>query len=264
MKVSQRYFHRLVVANSPMRNWIITETIRRSVTASYQRCETVLLSYPRSGNHLLRYLLEASFNRPTLGAFDHERFVVPRGIHDLPIFLKVDSLRIHNRQPVAVKRHSLRPGDRFSEIVFLVRDPVEAILSHWRHIPDELFAYKVLREVRRFITNIKAFHSFSENRRFLVHYEELLASPLPATALVPFLGGGEKETQRFIAAWNEREKALGSLSRPAQAGTTLTSAGFPERRLLVLSFLEPFVDLLHSVSLSSVGKPVPVNDSQGR
>jgi hypothetical protein len=68
--------------------WVIKEARRRQNLKAEDYCDTYILSYPRSGNHAVRLALEFLSHRPTLGANDHESFPEPRGLHDLPIFIR--------------------------------------------------------------------------------------------------------------------------------------------------------------------------------
>ena len=85
------------------------------------------MSYPRSGNHLVRTLIEVMSGRPTLGC--------PGNPNDVPIHLKVEargtgSIAMRSLHPIAHKSHFLRhaviheansPGTW--GLIFLTRDP---------------------------------------------------------------------------------------------------------------------------------------------
>jgi hypothetical protein len=113
-------------------SWLRAESLRRQSLNPSGFCRTYLVSFPRSGNHAVRYAIESLSRRPTLGANDHERLVPPRGLHDLPLFLRDPLLNVLAADPVLVKRHWLRPFDVVDRLVYLRRDPAEAILSHTR------------------------------------------------------------------------------------------------------------------------------------
>ena len=111
-------------------SWLRAESLRRRALDPSGFCRTYLVSFPRSGNHAVRYAIERLSRRPTLGANDHERLVPPQGLHDLPLFLRDPLLDPLAAEPVLVKRHRLRSFDVVDKLVYLRRDPVEAILSH--------------------------------------------------------------------------------------------------------------------------------------
>ena len=63
-----------------------------------------ILSYPRSGNHLVRALVEFSSGRPTLGAIESSK--------DIPIYLRSENKKlklidISNLDPIGYKSHWL-------------------------------------------------------------------------------------------------------------------------------------------------------------
>lgn len=149
-----RKFH---VLDPRAKLWIAEEFARRKELAPSQHCSSVLLSYPRSGNHLMRFLVEYATGRPTLSAVDHERFAIPFGLHDLPIFLKVTDITVQKSSPILIKRHDILPEDIFTKSVLLVRNPVEAILSHLREVDDEAFEARAGDELRSFRRNVEWF-----------------------------------------------------------------------------------------------------------
>ena len=89
-----------------------------------------LLSYPRSGNHWVRYIIESISGFATLGARDG---LGPRDTTlwiDTPLRLKVRIPRTRPRA-IVIKRHNIRKFDsNNSPLTLLVRQPGEAILSH--------------------------------------------------------------------------------------------------------------------------------------
>jgi hypothetical protein len=93
-----------------------------------------IASYPRSGNHLVRAVLEAYTGRPTEGC--------PGSKHDTPIHTKAPNasglIQITSDQPVGYKSHTLQEihqRDRQFHptplgFILVTRDPVAAIVSH--------------------------------------------------------------------------------------------------------------------------------------
>ncbi|NRB20562.1 MAG: hypothetical protein HRU33_24270 [Rhodobacteraceae bacterium] len=108
-----------------------------------------IASYPRSGNHLVRTLLEAYSNRPTEGSLGSPK--------DTPIHSKKANaagiIKINSPEPIGYKSHDLHAihsRDRsFREnplgFLLITRDPVAAIASH---------AMRSLRKKRKYV-----FHS---------------------------------------------------------------------------------------------------------
>ena len=93
-----------------------------------------IVSYPRSGSHLVRTLLEASFLRPTLGCQDAGR--------DTPIAHRTPNLdkkliALVNENPIGLKSHNCldvlkheHKTGQCNGFILIARDPVDAISSH--------------------------------------------------------------------------------------------------------------------------------------
>lgn len=144
-----------------------------------------LLSYPRSGNHLVRALLEYGFGRPTLGCFETER--------DTPIYQRAPNRRtgmiqITNQTPIGYKSHfildTIKAEMAYGQIpglVIIVRDPVAGIASHTCRSIKGLTAFKP-KEIRRrvehglnsYMALVHYFCSRPAANKLVVEFERLL------------------------------------------------------------------------------------------
>lgn len=88
----------------------------------------VIMSYPRSGNHLVRFFIELLTETPTLGS--------GRNPLDRPIFqnnfpehvpFNISSMQNYNVDKL-FKKHHVRPERCASEMIFIVRNPKEVLL----------------------------------------------------------------------------------------------------------------------------------------
>lgn len=217
--------------------WIFQEARRRQPLQAEDYCGTYLLSYPRSGNHAVRFAIEFLSRRPTLGADDHESHPVPRGLYDLPIFLRggppVEQLR-----PFAVKRHRLLPIDSVSRLILVERDPVEAVLSHTNRngeASDEvlLSAYEWWSELRR------VFEGFDEPHRLFIQFEDILGGQSDWVAeLANFLGLSPKPGE-IDACARAVPEAKTALTRPAITTCSTTYRDkFPNQAAVLDRLLE--------------------------
>ena len=199
----------------------------------------MLLSYPRSGNHLLRFLVESATGHPTLGAIDSERSPFPVGVHDLPIFLRLKGMRVSSPLPILVKRHSHFPEDDFEKTILLVREPVEAILSHLKHESDEDFELKVHPEVAIFTENLRVFDLLPAEAKLRVEYSDLMTDPRAGLQdVLSFLGQLELcSSARVDAAVRKRTSAYRSLERPDARKSQKYRDLFPRRADYVQSML---------------------------
>jgi len=90
----------------------------------------VIASFPRSGNHLVRYIIEYITDRPTLGDGDDKWSRTVDG----PILKRIDeNYKYSNNTPIAVKRHVIKEIDKGSKAIFIFRNPVECIIKHYLH-----------------------------------------------------------------------------------------------------------------------------------
>ena len=220
------------------RNWVKGERLRRSQLAPENFCEASLLSYPRSGNHFLRFLVEGATGKPTLGADDHERHLTPRNLKDLPIFLRLENFDVPESRPVLVKRHTIREGDQFSKVVFLVRNPVEAILSHLRDCSDKEFPTRADLEVTKFSQNFAFVRERPRGTTLTVDYEDLLSNSAQVlTSVLDFLAVTVSK-ERFEWVLENTSLAFSSLTRASKADRQASYAEEePERAIIVRTLL---------------------------
>jgi len=154
--------------------FVEAETKRRTSLTTADFCPNLLLSFPRSGNHLVRKVLEDGLGYTTLGAGDGEWLPEPTSLHDPPIHVRgfighpVDGL------VVAVKRHQLRGRDRrfFKNLIYLERAPAEAILSHGRDLSDDEFVQHAIDSVVHIVGLRLQFASWEPESKLLLRYEE--------------------------------------------------------------------------------------------
>lgn len=213
-----------------------SEAIRRLRLKPAERCDTVLLSYPRSGNHALRFLVETVTGHPTLGHFDSESRILVRGVRDVPVSLRDPKLGLSKRTPLLVKRHHLKPGDSFDRLVYLARDPVEAILSHTRDLDEDAFSRHVNAEVERWIELRRIYDMWDPEKRLSIDYADLIEHPdTVIETLLQFLGWGG---DRLAVGEHWRDTSRGVLTRPAESHRQAPySERFPARAITVTSLL---------------------------
>lgn len=159
-----------------------------------------LVSYPRSGNHIVRAILEYGTGQPTIGV--RGRAADP-AIHTKPAnsngLIEVDE----SARPVAFKSHTLpdvyhwwRQGMARESLILILRPPSNCITSQvYRGLPG--FRPVRAREIRLAVERAAAdyqsllhlYLSFPEERRLLVRFEDLLSAEPPAGEIIRFAGG---------------------------------------------------------------------------
>jgi len=227
--------------------WLAEVKRRRGLRHTRSYCETVLASYPRSGNHAARWLMEANYGRPTLGAGDSERFLFPRGLVDKPLFLRPGFTfdRLH-QQPVAIKRHEFQPLDEFKRLIVIVRDPVDAVLSHTKHLQDKDFQEQVRGQVDLWVEHIHRWDQWHPGARLWIPYKTLTSDP--AQVLNMLNGFLELGTVHPAGPRLDLSSARQALVRPAASHRNNPRDLWPQRAKII-------EDLISQSDLTSTPQP---------
>ena len=119
-----------------------------------------LVSYNRSGNTWVRYILEYLTRKPTWG---HQKFSISERMGHK------SNITLLSTEPIIIKRHEIIPNEikDTDKVVFLLRDYKECIWNSmdckWEKFESEFVKYWNL---------IKFFDNF-EGEKLLLHYEDL-------------------------------------------------------------------------------------------
>lgn len=145
-----------------------------------------LLSYPRSGNSWLRYMIEWITGVATIG---DDNFVC-----DTSIRVKdIKAFPIEDGEPFITKKHSM-DHDKIDEsrgLIFLIRNFKECIPRNAEHKSKfEMLFYKCLTESRdSYISLLKTYDEWDCDRKIIIYYEDLITNPyLEMLRLLIFLG----------------------------------------------------------------------------
>lgn len=97
--------------------------------------DNIIASFPRSGNHLVRYIIEYLSGRPTLGEGNKKWANTVDGpvLNRLSLIQKNIPFEYINNDPIAVKRHFAREKEVWKNTLYIHRNPMEAILRHSLH-----------------------------------------------------------------------------------------------------------------------------------
>lgn len=144
-----------------------------------------ILSYPRSGNHLARAILEGYSHRPTIGCPGVAR-------RDGPIYLRQPNLRdrtivVDDQRPIGFKSHFVREfhaHDRAlagqAGLLLITRDPLKAISSHvYREVRrgaftrDRTIRKRVSASIDCYLSLIHIYRSMADRPRLHVRFETL-------------------------------------------------------------------------------------------
>mmetsp|Transcript_32221 Transcript_32221/g.39634 ORF Transcript_32221/g.39634 Transcript_32221/m.39634 type:complete len:335 (+) Transcript_32221:78-1082(+) len=140
----------------------------------------ILLSYPRSGNHLVRMILECLLGSPTYGYAREEPMHQSEIEKHNQTYISPSLYRgkhATSAHPFILKRHSYQHiSDLYSTmmgefIIYIVRDPLESLISHqetksfpFRNYDDELHSI---------INNTRVYLSWFNKHKHLLYYEDI-------------------------------------------------------------------------------------------
>ncbi|MEP3264751.1 MAG: hypothetical protein ABJN78_03205 [Hyphomicrobiales bacterium] len=141
----------------------------------------IISSFPRSGNHLTRFLIEYLTGRPTMGCMDNPR--------DIPIFRtefsENPSVLSHVSGPrIGFKSHKVYDNgvlinlELCERLILIQREPAEAILAH--HVRTGKLGRllkqkkKIKRSIKNYFALEKYYEEFSQKKSKIV-YENLIS-----------------------------------------------------------------------------------------
>lgn len=220
------------------RKWVLSSQHRKRVFRKWERAHRgrtqtprvlptfgYLLSFPRSGNHLVRYIIESITGYPTLGA--REGFLASHTNLwiDTPIHVKVP-IKMASNHAIAIKRHEMESTDDTSApILAIVRRPDLAIVSH---VGVEFAGANMAQVVDDFVALCQSVDRWPSHTS--LHWFEEFTSPDPetfhkaATHLLQALGVGsfDEPLARF-ADYREvhNKRAMATLERPSRSAAIL-------------------------------------------
>ena len=152
-----------------------------------------ILSYPRSGNHLVRFFIEILTETPTLGCIDNNK--------DLPLCLNTYPEKIHfdiktldnyEKDNLYRKHHNIPRNS--SELIFIVRNPKEVLLRHLN--------YKYRLEgwdgYNNYFNLINYYNNFKK-KKILFYYEDIIINKVKFIKdLYDYLGIDNKFKLKYV------------------------------------------------------------------
>ncbi len=138
--------------------------------------KNLILSIPRSGNHIIRTLIEYFTELPTAGLIGVE--------NDGPIYTRTKlELKIKNKNKfiyykqhdfILNEEHYVNKHDEINELIFLIRNPLEIFIreDNFNNNNKEVIPYKnQFKEV--YFNNIDFYEKF-EGNKLLLYYEDII------------------------------------------------------------------------------------------
>lgn len=134
---------------------------------------TSILSYPRSGNHLMRFIVEYISSQKTDGSWVNmdDVAVAEKCFRDPTLLSHVKDTFI------AKKQHSinLEPVDK---IIFIIRDPFECLVSGHedKDIDNDNYSTIYAKMQNQYVSLI-AYYDMFPNKKIMVRYEQMIDDP---------------------------------------------------------------------------------------
>ena len=158
--------------------------------------ETIVLAYPRSGSHYVRFLIEYATNRPTLGCLGNER--------DVPIchnqFPAPSPLAKVTGTPIAVKSHRAGQVRKWLErtrepkrLLLISRNPLECIANHMDH---RWTSQTLVENIDWWKRNYLLYEEFA-GEKTLICYERLLSPKTRALEIEKLVGFFDHDSARL-------------------------------------------------------------------
>jgi hypothetical protein len=179
-----------------------------------------IISYPRSGSHLTRYLVELMTKRPTLGCLGN--------LDDTSIFLRPNVCflgDLTSSYPIARKAHYVSEVRTVPQnILMVIRNPVDAFISEnlLKYSTDLKAVFKDghADDVDKYIRILDLYENFS-GKKALVKYEDLL-SPSYERAVRSIANAYEVNEVTIVSTLkNYQQYWSDSLNTPLRAPVTV-------------------------------------------
>lgn len=138
--------------------------------------KNLILSTPRSGNHIIRTLIEYFTQLPTAGLIDVENDgpIYTRSKLDFKIKNKNQFIYYKQHDLILNEKHYVTKYDEINELIFLIRNPLEKFIreDNYNNDSKELIDYKKqFKEV--YFNNIDFYQNF-QGKKLLLYYEDII------------------------------------------------------------------------------------------
>jgi hypothetical protein len=145
-----------------------------------------ILSYPRSGNHLARFIIEILTGHPTKGCSDTD-IPLHKEKYKYPVNFNMKSNEFYG-----IKQHNYDCIGKDDKILFIIRNPREVLLRHpctYQH-DDKYWD-------RMYFTVLDKFNSH-QGKKLIIFYEDLITKKRDTCAKIyDFLDDTHKDEERL-------------------------------------------------------------------
>ena len=130
-----------------------------------------LLSYPRSGNTWLRFIIEWFSGRPSSGLSksDAPIYKAKNSTKDMNRLIKKPLKHVGGNIIIQKAHIPSQVKKRDGKLILLIRNPMEAITRHTKKLKKN--------EVDIYMSNIRLYDKWNDKNKVLIYYEDLLTNP---------------------------------------------------------------------------------------
>lgn len=165
----------------------------------------ILLSYPRSGNHLVRFFIELLSETPTFGEESNNNDIeIYKNKFDEKIPFNIDVNKKYNKYNCFNKKHKV-PKKDVTKIIFIVRNPKEVLLrqSNFKlNIDGKKFSYNSYFDLIDYYLKCNC-------KKLLLFYEDIIENKINfINVLYEFLDINKLEKKKYVInnidkLWNQ-------------------------------------------------------------
>ena len=184
-----------------------------------------LFSFPRSGNHWLRYCLQCLTGRQTYEHFPRENFAQ---LHRWVAFINALGIPVDTQKEIIWKVHfpyyfGFTGGYNLCKdrLIFILRDYKECLIRHHGHSVFE-GEFLAKYEVFLYFQNLQFFHNWPQDKKIIVYYEDLVTNPQQTLKrILNFLEEDDALLGDFMSSY-ERHRAYSLLYYDKVIGKPVT------------------------------------------
>jgi hypothetical protein len=187
----------------------------------------VIASYPRSGNHLVRGIMEFGFRQPTLGP--PTRLMRDPPIADRPPNAAMRLISIEDREPIGLKAHRLHTVLEYERaytddlhMLLVTRNPADAITSqllrHFAHslwLSERKLRAAVERDIGNYLALLWVYRGWKEDRCNHLEFERLLDPNTSLDYVNAFLTRVNAPYRLSAAEWKDLQQLTKGSQRSA-------------------------------------------------
>jgi len=140
---------------------------------------TILLSFPRSGNHLIRFIIEFLTLKPTSGCKSNnkDKPIYTNNFKDKTVLANVNK----TADFICYKCHFVKHIkedfiNTTHNLILIIRDPKECINRHRSLDPKNKIKKQKNLHSKLYLENIEYYHNF-KNKKLLIYYEDIIQHP---------------------------------------------------------------------------------------